>query len=83
MENKPKQEPEKVTFRILFKFWLPPKQLGYSDYLINFVLFHESTYNLCDNLDFIKTRIKDTVLMSFRNYLQMSLNFFLTKNLKP
>ena len=51
---------------------LPPKQLIYSDYLINFELFYRSINNLkilsVDNLDFIKTRIKDTALTSFRNY---------------
>ena len=53
-------------------FSLPPKQLSYSDYLINFELFYRSTDNLKilsrDNLDFIKTWIKDTALTSFRNY---------------
>ena len=51
---------------------MPPKQLSYSDYLINFELFYRSIDNLKilsgDNLDFIKTRIKDTALTSFRNY---------------
>ena len=45
-------------------FALPPKQLSYLDYLINFKLFYRSIDNLKilsgDNLDFIKTRIKDT-----------------------
>ena len=49
-----------------------PKQLSYSDYLINFELFYRSIDNLKilsgDNLDFIKTRIKDSALTSFRNY---------------
>ena len=48
------------------------KQLSYSDHLINFELFYRSIDNLKiisgDNLDFIKTRIKDTALTSFRNY---------------
>ena len=47
-------------------------QLSYSDYFINFELFYRSIDNLKilsgDNLDFIKTRIKDTALTSFRNY---------------
>ena len=51
---------------------MPPKQLSYSDYLNNFELFYRSIDNLKilsgDNLDFIKTRIKDTALKSFRNY---------------
>ena len=76
MENKPKQDPEKEIFNfskvslteseksVLVKglsFSLPPKQLSYSDYLINFENFHRSIDNLKilsgDNLDFIKTRI--------------------------
>ena len=87
IENKPKQDPEKVIFNfskvslteaeksLLVKglsFSLPPKQLSYSNYLINFELFYRSIDNLKilsgDNLDFIKTRIKDTALTSFRNY---------------
>ena len=87
IENKPKQNPEKVIFNfskvslteaeksLLVKglsFSLPPKQFSYSDYLINFELFYRSIDNLKilsgDNLDFIKTRIKDTALTPFRNY---------------
>ena len=87
IENKHKQDPEKEIFNfskvslteaeksLLVKglsFSLPPKQLSYSDYLINFELFYRSIDNLKilsgDNLDFIKTRIKDTALTSFRNY---------------
>ena len=87
MENKPKQDPEKVIFNfstlslteveksLLVKrlsFSLSPKQLSYPDYLINFELFYRSINDLKilsgDNLDFIKTRIKDTALTSFRNY---------------
>ena len=87
IENKPKQDPEKVIFNfskvslteaeksLLVKglsFSLPPKLLSYSDYLINFELFYRSIDNLKiisgDNLDFIKNRIKDTALTSFRNY---------------
>ena len=52
-------------------FALPPKQLSYSD-LINFGLFYRSIDNLKilsgDNLDFIKTSIKDTALTSYHNY---------------
>ena len=51
---------------------LPPKLLNYSDYLINFELFYRSIDDLeilyGDNLDFIKNRIKNAALMSFRNY---------------
>ena len=87
MENKSKQNPEKIIFNfskvslseaeklLLVKdlsFSLPPKQLSYSDDLINFELFYRTINNLKilsgDNLDFIKTGIKDTALTSFRNY---------------
>ena len=87
IENRTKQDPEKVIFNfsklfltdaektLLVKglsFGLPPKQLRYSDYLINFELFCRSIDNLKilfgDNLYFIKTRIKDTALTSFCNY---------------
>ena len=86
-ENKLKQVPEKEIFGfrkvspieveklLLVKGLsssLPPKQLNYSGYLINFELFYRSIDDLKslygDNLDFIKTRIKDVALMSFRNY---------------
>ena len=65
-------EAEKSLLVKGLSFSLPPKQLSYSDYLINFELFYRSIDNLKilsgDNLDFIKTRIKDTALTSFRNY---------------
>ena len=76
MQNKPKQNHEKEIFNfpkvslteseksVLVKglsFPLPPKQLSYSDYLINFENFYRGIDNLKilsgDNLDFIKTRI--------------------------
>ena len=54
------------------KFSIPPKKLNYADYLVNFELFYKSIYNLDsisnENLDFVKTKIKDATLMSFRNY---------------
>ena len=87
IENRPKQDPENVIFNFSkvsltdvemslsvkgLSFVLPPKQLSYSDYLINFELFYRSIDYLKilsgDNLDFIKTRIKDTALTSSRNY---------------
>ena len=41
------------------------------NYLINFELFYRSIFNIKilsgDNLDFIKSRIKDTALTFFRN----------------
>ena len=84
-ENRPKEDPDKVIFNfsklsltdaensLLVKglsFAIPPKQLSYSDYLINFELFYRSIDNLKilsgDNLDFLKIRIKDTLLTSFK-----------------
>ena len=54
------------------KFSTPPKKLNYADYLANFELFYRSIYNLNNisnkSLDFVKTKIKDTALTSFRNY---------------
>ena len=67
-------------------FSLPPKQLSYSDHLINFELFYRSIDNLkilfADNLDLIKTRIKDTALTSFRTYNANVPQHLLMKNLK-
>ena len=63
---------EKSLFVKGLSFSLPPEKLCYSDYLINFELFYRSIDNLnilsSDNLDFIKTKIKDAALTSFRNY---------------
>ena len=54
------------------RFSIPPKKFNYADYLANFELFYRSTYNLDsisnENLDFVKTKIKDATLSSFRNY---------------
>ena len=54
------------------KFYIPPKKLNHADYLADFELFYRSIYNLDSisnkNLDFVKTKIKDAVLTSFRNY---------------
>ena len=53
-------------------FSLAPKKLGYSGYLVNFELFHRSIHKLTiisrDNSDYIKAKIKDLALTSFRNY---------------
>ena len=87
IEIRSKQNPEKLIFNFSkvsltdaekplsvkgLSFALSPKQLSYSDYLINFELFYRSTDNLKilsgGNLGFIKTRIKDSTLMSFRKY---------------
>ena len=56
----------------VLSFSLPPKKLSYSDYKVNFELFYRNIDNLKiisrDNLDYIKTNIKDLPLTSFRNY---------------
>ena len=56
-------------------FSLPPKKLSYSDYLVNFELFYGSIDNTKilsgNNLDYIKTSIKDLALTFFRNYNAM------------
>ena len=53
-------------------FSLPPKKLSYSEYLVNFELFYRSIDNLNilsgDNLDYVKTKIKELALTCFRNY---------------
>ena len=53
-------------------FSLPPKNLNHADYLVNFELLLRDIKNAgvssSEDLDFIKTRIKDTALSSFRNY---------------
>ena len=53
-------------------FALPPSNLNYADYLTNFELFYRSIRNLDilsnEDLDFLKTKVKDTALSSFRTY---------------
>ena len=53
-------------------FSLPPKKLNYSYYLVSFELFYRSIDDLRilsrDNLEYIKTKIKDLALTSFRKY---------------
>ena len=65
-------EAEKSLLVKGLSFSLPPKKLSYSDYLVNFELFYRNIDNLKilsgDNLDYIKTKIKDLALTSFRNY---------------
>ena len=50
----------------------PPKKLNYADYLVNFELSYRGIYNLDsmsnEKLDFVKTKIKEAALNSFRNY---------------
>ena len=54
------------------KFSISFEKLNYPDYLVNFELLYRSIYNLDSisnkNLDFVKTKIKDAALTSFRNY---------------
>ena len=54
------------------RFSLPPKKLNYANYLTNFELFYRSIWNLDDlsngDLNFVKTKIKDAALISFRFY---------------
>ena len=53
-------------------FCLPPKQLKYADYLVHFELFYRDICNLeilsNEDLDFVKTKTKETALSSFRQY---------------
>ena len=53
-------------------FSLPPKNLDYVDFLVNFELFCGNIRNLGifsnEDLDFVKTRTKET----YRNYNNMS-----------
>ena len=52
-------------------FCLPPKQLKYADYLVHFELFYRDIRNLeilSNDLDFVKTKTKETALSSFRQY---------------
>ena len=53
-------------------FSLPPKYLDYADYLANFELFYTNIRSLGilpnEDLDFVKTRIKEVALSTYRNY---------------
>ena len=53
-------------------FSIPPKKLNYANYLVNFELFYRSIYKLDsisnETLDFVKTKIKNAALTSFRYY---------------
>ena len=53
-------------------FYLTPKQLSYVDYLVHFELFYRNIRNLevlsNEDLDFVKTKIKEAALSSFRQY---------------
>ena len=86
-EYPPRNDPEKVIFNfskatlnesekaLLSKglnFSLPPKQLKYADYLLNFELFFRDICKLDilsnENLEFLKTKIKDVALSSLRYF---------------
>ena len=83
----PRSDPEKVIFNfskatlnesekaLLSKglnFSLPPKQLKYADYLLNFELFFRDICKLDilsnENLEFLRTKIKDVALTSLRYF---------------
>ena len=53
-------------------FCLSPKQLKYADYLVHFELFYRDIHNLeilsNKDLDFVKTKARETALSSFRQY---------------
>ena len=53
-------------------FCLPPKQLKYANYLAHFEFFYRDIRNLeilsNEDLDFVKTKTKETALLSFRQY---------------
>ena len=53
-------------------FYLPPKQLKNADYLLNFELFFRDICKLNtlsnENLEFLKTKIKDVTLSSLRYF---------------
>ena len=54
-------------------FCLPPKQLKYADYLVHSELFYRDIRKLeilsNEDLDFVKTKTKETALSSFRREL--------------
>ena len=56
------------------QFSIPPKKLNFADYFHNFEIFYRIIY-ICnvnnmskENLDFVRTKINDADLTSFRNY---------------
>ena len=56
----------------VLNFCLPAKQLFYANYLVHFQLFYKDVLNLeilsNEDLDFVKTKTKETALSSFRQY---------------
>ena len=54
------------------KFNIPPKKLNHADCLVNFETFYRDICNLevlsTEDLDLIKTKVRDVALSSFRTY---------------
>ena len=67
-------------------FCLPPKQLKCADYLVHFELLYRDIRNLeilsNEDLDFLKTKTKETTLSSLRQYNKNPQKIFLEKNLQ-
>lgn len=65
-------EAKKYVFVKSLKFSISPKKLNYADWYHSFELLYRSISNIGDmpnqNLDFVKAKIKDAALTSFRNY---------------
>ena len=65
-------EHEKSLLAKGLNFSVPPSNLNYGDYLVNFELLFRDIKNLnlssSEHLDFLKTKIKDTAISSYRNY---------------
>lgn len=64
-------EDEKNLLAKGLNFSIPPSKLGYSDYLVNFELLFRDVKNLelsAEDMEFVKTKIKDTALTSFRSF---------------
>ena len=63
-------DPEKRLLAKGSNFCLAPKQLNYADYLFHLELCHRNIRNLevlsNADLDFVKTKTKETGLVSFR-----------------
>ena len=63
---------EKKLLAKVLNFCLVPKQLNYANYLVYFELFYRKSRNLevlsNEDLDFVKTKTKETALSSFRQY---------------
>ena len=67
--------PSDIEKKLLAKglnFCLTPKKLNYADCLVHFELFYRDICNLeilfNEDLDFVKTKAKETALSSFRQY---------------